>query len=105
MANGFSCLSSAIRRMSSLLKSPWIWTIPGAIRSAPLQMWDTAPMSTMILGRSGKISLKSRVGERMSSSLASIGFPLAINILLDRVSASSMLGSEPSSCPASTLSL
>ena len=103
MANGFSYRSSAIRRMAFSLKSPSMRTIPGAITSAPLQRWGTAPMSTMILGRSGKISSKVSVGDSVSLSFASIGFPLMMKILVDWVSASSMRGLGPSSCLVSML--
>lgn len=102
IARGFWCFSSDIRRMSSSLKSPRIRTMPGAIRSAPLQMWGMAPMSTMILGRSGRISSKKRVGISVWLGLASMGLPLRRKILVDWTSATSMRRLEPRSCWVST---
>ncbi len=55
-------------------------------------------MSTMILGRSERISSKRSVGNRVWLTLASIGFPLRMKIFADWVSDTSMRGLEPSSC-------
>ena len=98
MAMGFWWRSSKTITMSSLLKVPSKLTMPGAIISAPLQMYGTAPMFTVAFGMFGRSLLDASVGKILWFDFAKIGSLSMKNISSSFVLASSMGGLNVGNC-------
>jgi small nuclear ribonucleoprotein len=79
-------------------------TMPGAMTSAPLQMWGTAPMFTTIFGSRRKASSKSRVGRMVLFKMAMSGLLFTKKILAVCVWAVSIWVLVPKNCLMSKLS-